>query len=414
MRVRGGSLRGECAYPEPMRAALVTLPFWLCLLHLATAAAGPDRAAGFQRWSERWASSRHGVVDDRWTADLDEDGIPDLVAHVCLPAPELGAYGHPGAYLVEDGQQRRSGLRHETGDYNTEEEPCRRDRGQVRVTAERIIDHNPTEKRETSEAKLALRDGKLVVVAQRSGSFHIPDHFSYTDVSWTELTTAHEHGHYTEGKTDDDAAKEVYELRRRETVLLVTAEATPTATQLVRGSTDGPADASLAVSVTQPDHASLEVAVTLVDDVLVNARSRKAADLDAADHVAVWLGTHAVRLARDETGWFSTAGRVVASEPLRVVVRLPAAWAAWAADTFHDIDGWWRPVDASSGTPERSNDEAWRGSLVVAFADVDAPGGERAVLSTAPIPKEGEPHGILVKLPRAARWPTSATDLGPL
>ena len=79
-----------------------------------------------------------------------------------------------------------------------------------------------------------------------------------------------------------------------------------------------------------------------------------------------------------------------------------------------DLDAWYRPTNQPSGAPPRRNEGTWRGSLVVAFADVDATGGDRTVISTAPIPKSGEPHGILVKLPKARRWPAQTSDLGPL
>ena len=183
--------------------------------------------------------------------------------------------------------------------------------------------------------------------------------------------------------------------------------------RVVRGALEGPADASLAVAVTQPTDALLEVTVTLEDDVLVDAASRKPEAVDAADHVSIWIGMHVVRLARDEAGWFSSAGQIASSAPRRVVVRLPVAWSSWVADPL-ELEGWWAPIEQASGAPERLNDQAWRGSLVVAFADVDSPGGERTVVSTAPIPKKGEPHGILVKLPRASRWPAATPDLGPL
>ena len=77
----------------------------------------------------------------------------------------------------------------------------------MRITTEHVIDHDPNEKRETSQAKLALRDGRLVITSARSGSFHIPDYFSFTDVSWTALSTAHEHGHYKVSKTNPDGAE---------------------------------------------------------------------------------------------------------------------------------------------------------------------------------------------------------------
>jgi hypothetical protein len=59
--------------------------------------------------------------------------------------------------------------------------------------------------------------------------------------------------------------------------------------------------------------------------------------------------------------------------------------------------------------------DVWHASLVVAYVDVDAPGGgAHAVVATAPVPQKGEPRGILLRLPHAERWRTSSDWISPL
>ena len=76
--------------------ALPLVPF-LCAAALADAP-----PASFATWVESYAK-QGAALHSWWSADLDEDGVPDSIAIVCRP--DEGGSAMRGAFLIEAGSK---------------------------------------------------------------------------------------------------------------------------------------------------------------------------------------------------------------------------------------------------------------------------------------------------------------------
>lgn len=255
-----------------------------------------------------------------------------------------------------------------------------------RRTTDKSLRKDVSMKRGGDEVEMAIRDGKLVVVRTYfGGGRYCKSHDSH---AYDFIAQSFEDSHQTEKdfvSTGVDSCKSRDSADSKEALLLVTNPGVSTATRtaIARGkaSYTGAGDASFQVAVTQPTKETLEIRVQITDDVARAADERSAAALGKADHVAVWIGRHSVKLARDASGaWFAIGdATTVAGEPNDVRITVPFSWAGW-----------------------KQTGGALMGSLVVAYYDVDD-AGEPTVVATAPV--TSHPRGMLMKLPGAARWP---------
>ena len=415
----------------PAQRAAVRAPPPLLLLAFTIAAHAdatpPDEIRGgehpgFRQWVERWATARHGGAVDWWSADLDGDHEADDIAVVCLPRA-VGGWDDPGhAILIEDAHGKRLAYGDPLRD--SDDGPCELPSGPpaFRRTAERTLVDEDGDNRVHSSTTFALRDGALAKLSESNNVFRNCRYDDGTGTDWTRLEryassiterAADGWQLQTDGQAD---CVTVSEERRDEALLLVTSRpmALPTYQVPVRGKSlwRGPADASFSVVVMQPDTRTLAITLGRTDDKQVDAAAKSEEALAAADHFEVWMGIRSLRVARAIDGaWFVEPGVMVGPMELpRVSLRgaersvtlvVPLEWADWRPSGemgfFHRPEG---------PGPALDNVEEVDGALAVAYFDVDRAGqSARVVLSTAPIPRVGAPHGVLVKLPGGARFP---------
>jgi len=346
--------------------------------------------ASFARWVRSYAKQNEGVaLHSWWSAHLDDDGKPELIAIVCRPAAPPDEYFNAAVLLLEEG----SGTRHTVSlgalEY-TAHDSCREPAPKIpfRRTNDKTVTYDPLIKRATAEVVMGLRDGRLVVLETTSAGGRYCESSSYSTFDFVHLRQEQEQ------LTDDDFeplpngdCKERRSRKREQAILLVTqpeVEA-PAFTQLVGGKPGahhGDADASVAVAITQPKRGVLQLRIRVTDDVARAASAQTKEALAIADHLQVWIGRHAVQLARDESGAWFALGEVttVKSDGGALILDVPSGWAGWKRDG-----------------------DVLRGSIVIAFHDVDDE-GEPTVIATAPLPKRARPTGLVMRLPKLARW----------
>jgi hypothetical protein len=411
----------------------------LCLLAVSGAARADTSTAreikggehpGFRAWARGWAARHHGAVNGWWSADLDGDGLADNVAELCVPPSRVAGQAYAvdgGIYLIEDASGHRFVSSFDDSEWNDEHPECRTSRPapQFKRTADRVVLYDPSEKRGHDSSELALRAGQLVVTAEHWGGFHLCDYQDDRDLDWVALERHESHQTLRYGGSGVDSCAVAQATKRDEAILLVTAPGAEAETffQVVRGKDawSGASDASVQVAVTQRGRTRLSIRTTVTDDIAVAAVARTREALDAADHLQIWVGTHSLRLARGADGvWFALPGHgttaaevaqaTVQGDETTVEISVPIEWADWGEGTARGTDPTKKSLTAIGLAPERRNADAWVGSLVVAFADVDSAGaGASTVISTAPVPQRGEPRGLLVKLPHGDRWPTEGS-----
>lgn len=130
-----------------------------------TPPSAPNQAA-FQAWVTAWTGEQGAWVEDWWSASLEENRqARDLVAKVCRASEPS-----KGAYLVESAAGKRFIVRFEDDTYRDPVCDMRTQNQKValRRTDDLYIHYSQPIKRAGSEdVWLALRDGALVIVAEK-------------------------------------------------------------------------------------------------------------------------------------------------------------------------------------------------------------------------------------------------------